>query len=56
MITSIRLFGFEVFRLERVPIDAGQFVELSTETELDEEAEPDIVARTYGFGPASHYL
>lgn len=56
MITSISLFGFEIFRLERVPIDSDSFVSLGTETEVDDETEPDIVARTYGFGPSSHYL
>lgn len=56
MVFSFSLFGREIFRIERLALDAGEYALLGDNSEIDEDVEEDILARTYGFGPPSHYL
>ena len=51
MTIALSLFGFVVFQVDILrPEPAPEFVHLSTDTELDEELDPDIVVG-YGFSP-----
>lgn len=49
MITSFRLFGFELFRLERIPITAGEFEIAHESGDIDLADEEDRDDVPYGF-------